>query len=248
MSVQIQGRAQTRWRQLQSRVERHESAIVVLGGDRSEEPPERIEQGTSSHSGAASGSPNRGVPVFNQAISDPVAKVEGRTRRRTVSCQQRQIRPSWSGVRSTTSRLDGTEGPGLEASRTGVEFQPVQPFGLTMFRIVHSVKHRERAQYGLWGPRRGGGQSRPFSSRGRSRDGVQFDPQKFHPHRQSLKERARHCIRHRKREVTAKRRHPRRKRLRLRWHQETCADTGHRDVRVVSHLVENLARMIGCLP
>ena len=69
-------------------VERLENAIAVLGeteSSRSEEPPERVEQGTSSRSGASSGSPNRGVPVFHQAISDPVAKVGGRTRRRTVS-------------------------------------------------------------------------------------------------------------------------------------------------------------------
>ena len=47
-----------------SRVELLENAIVVQP-KRSEELPERVEQGTSSRSGASSGSPNRGVPVFH---------------------------------------------------------------------------------------------------------------------------------------------------------------------------------------
>ena len=138
----------------------------------------------------------------------------------------------------------------------GVEFQPVQPFELTSLGIVHSVKQRmhsrERARYGLRGVRVGEANN-PGPSAVEANNVMEFDlTQRDSTDVDSHSENETR-VHDTLSDTESVRswpggRHPRRRRLRLRWHQETRADVGHRDVRVVSHLVENLARRIGCLP
>ena len=125
-----------------------------------------------------------------------------------------------------------------------------------MYGIVHSVKQkmhsRERARYGLRGVRVGEANN-PGPSAVEANNVMEFDLTQRDSSDVDSHSENEARVHDTLSDTESVRswpggRHPRRRRLRFRWHEDTRADVGHRDVRVVSHLVENLARRIGCLP
>ena len=133
---------------------------------------------------------------------------------------------------------------------SGVEFQSVQPSGTSgILSEMCGSRCLDRAKCGLHGVRVGEaknpGPSLVIEFDLTRRDSTDVDSEPMSEHDATVRDSTSDTESIRPVERRQQARH---KRLRLRWHQEPCPHTVHRDVRVASHLVEQLARRIGCVP